>query len=325
MEDHTAKFKPLLHRKNRRSLLLFNSENQAILYDKRFRPPRWTTLDLRIIKTDIKALRRFILLENGELWMIESQQLQKIEVGFEIADFKIVELKIYILTRCDSLFLYHLRNGDFVLLENDVVLLPECSSRFGIMIINTSKGACLHRRFLGDFLSLGIPDVKSYIGQRKFSLLVTVTNQLFLVHQVNTGEITGMFLIVEEIKSCPSHEVNYGDLHLMIYDLTNTTEVRNFSSGTKCEDGIVNHGLIYLFQGQLRMCYFSKRDGITKHKSYPDGVFQDIASITGRCYVRDSQGQIHRCLSFPKLQLLPSDEPIFFRRNTTNRTKSSRR
>ena len=317
MDDPTIKFEPLLHPCNKVSPLLFNSDNQAVLYDRRTKPYQWVILDLRMIKTHERLLGRLILLENGELWMIEKEKLQQVHVNFRIVDFVYLRSsKVYLLGENNEFFIYDVTSKQATMIRRDVVSYVG-NSKFQIM--NTTQGVYLDSP--SESIRLNIPEVKRYIDYREFSLLVTVTDQLFLI--CSKGE-NGMFIPWEEIEKCPPHDV---DSHRTMYELTNVTDVRNIHHAIIrifFARGGLKSGLMYLSGNRLEYCYIDEDDNTLRQGFYPDEIFQDITAIRDHCYVRDFEGRIYKCLTFPKLQLYQCDEPLFFHRVRMDRMKASR-
>ena len=346
-------FSILLDSANARQPLFFNSYGQAVLLDHRIMPAKWLIIDLKIRKTYLDHHTRFILDKNGQLWSIKYGKLRVLHTSRIIVDFLICKDKLYYLTYHeqddqDKKYQLYLRiNGRTDhLIHDNVTSLPNSVAAVDFLAVNTANRAILYipnlrvnrprnrinnnvdnmiNRRMDECLELDTDDVRIYIEEIYFSLIVTVTDQLLVIDQSSLGNSMMMFLSDREIRNCPRSLRQYGKNSLELYDVSAITEVRNICRGSTQINGISYQGLFYLDNDRLNfhcpnLTERINEDVINKTIERIDNrpirshdlQLQDLIIINGICYARNLEGLIYSFEDLEKPRLLNPCDSLSF-------------
>ena len=224
-------------------------------------------LHLRIVKTIVYNKNRLILLESGRLYSIWRQSLRRIEVDFKIVDFsRNINVKgiVALLNDKGELYSYSLPYGDARLIRSDVISLASSSN--GMHVVNTTQGSVLYHYFYNEYdtqnsslvvvkIDLGLPHIKDYIECQKFSLLVTVEDELYLICKPrDKTHLEGLFIRQDDVHRCPLHLVkdnSYWEFN--VYNVTQLSNVRIMQQGKITRRGnLWSRALVYLEDDQLK-------------------------------------------------------------------------
>ena len=294
--------------------VFFNQDNQAIiLVGTEFIP-----LNIRILKTTISKEIRLILLENGHLWQIKlrGEPPRRLNVNFKIVDF--ISLTIAFLILDENGTLYRIDEGRPEVVKQNVLSIPSSSNSTSI-VLNVPNGVSYTYVFTGSrgYRKLKIPYVKSYVQSRKFLVMVTETEQVFMM--VQRGDNIEGFLLNEREVYDESELLPESKGDSLLLHLTSLDGVRNIAGGSAIfpgdQFGIYKRYLAYLMpNGELAYSYYDN-DG-NQRGVYDDTNFTDLISINSNIYLQNSDGQIF-CYRGPvtdEIQVLNNPEPLSLHR-----------